>query len=118
MRTVGFYTTVAGAAPVRDFLRELPEQAKRKVAWTLKVIQDLDRVPTEYFKKLSGTDEIWEVRVETSGVAIRLLGFFDGNNFIILTNGFLKKTDKIPKQEIILAETRKNDYTTRQRTIK
>lgn len=98
-------------------MRELPEQAKRKVAWTLKVIQEVDRVPIEYFKKLSGTDEIWEVRVETLGLAVRLLGFFDGKNFIVLTNGFLKKTDKVPKQEIALAETRKHDYEQRQRKV-
>ncbi len=117
MKAIHFYATATGSSPIKDFLRELSEQTKRKVAWTLKVIQEVDRVPIEYFKKLSGTDGIWEVRVETLGLAVRLLGFFDGKNFIVLTNGFLKKTDKVPKQEIALAETRKHDYEQRQRKV-
>ncbi len=40
----------------------------------------------------------------------RLLGFLQGNNLIILTNGFIKKTQKTPLQEIKLAQSRKKDY--------
>jgi len=39
-----------------------------------------------------------------------LLGFFDGNNLVILTNGFVKKTQKTPKNKVELAEKRKKDY--------
>ncbi|MEZ4604077.1 MAG: type II toxin-antitoxin system RelE/ParE family toxin [Desulfobacterales bacterium] len=40
----------------------------------------------------------------------RLLGFFDGNELIILTNSFQKKSQKIPKKEVELAEKRKKEY--------
>ena len=56
------------------------------------------------------TDDIWEVRVISSSNIFRLLGFFDEDNLVILTNGFIKKTQKTPKKEIKLAEERKNDY--------
>jgi phage-related protein len=39
-----------------------------------------------------------------------LLGFFDGDDLIILTNGFVKKSQKTPQNEIKLAEKRKKDY--------
>ena len=64
----------------------------QKAAWVLRVIEELDSVPIQYFKKLTGTDDIWEVRIQIGGVIIRLLGFFYGSGFVVLTNGFAKKT--------------------------
>jgi len=39
-----------------------------------------------------------------------LIGFFDGEQLIILTSGFAKKTQKTPKQEIETAKQRMKDY--------
>lgn len=76
------------------------------------MVRTLPRPPTRFFKKLVGT-ELWEVRTEYSGNAFRLLGFFDGENLIVLTSGFAKKTQKTPKQEIETAKRRMKDYFTR-----
>ncbi len=73
----------------------------------------MDIVPSQYFKKLVNTDEIWEVRIQVANNTFRLLGFFDNDNLVILTNGFAKKTQKTPSQEIELAEKRKKDYLSR-----
>jgi len=67
-------------------------------------------VPRQYFKKLVNTDDIWEVRVQLGNNIFRLLSFLDGNELVILTNGFVKKRQKTPLQEIALAEQRKRDY--------
>lgn len=67
-------------------------------------------MPSQYFKKLVNTDEIWEVCVQQGGNIFRLLGFFDGGRLIILTNGFAKKSQKTPVEEIRLAEARRLDY--------
>ncbi len=69
----------------------------------------------EYFKKLQNTDGIWEVRVQFGNNAFRLLGFIDNGKFVIMTNGFSKKTRKTPQQEIALAEQRKKEYQERKR---
>jgi phage-related protein len=114
-RDVKFYRNEKGIAPIQDFLRDLPLQARQKVSWTLKVVQEMERVPKEYLKKLHGTEEIWEIRVASFGVAIRLLGFFDDGQLIILTNGFSKKSQKTPQKEIHLAEERKRDYIKRRK---
>ncbi|MEA5532901.1 type II toxin-antitoxin system RelE/ParE family toxin [Crocosphaera sp. XPORK-15E] len=53
------------------------------------------------------------VRVQFGNNIFRLLGFFVENNVLILTNGFTKKTQKTPSQEINLAHQRKRDYLNR-----
>jgi len=68
------------------------------------------RVPKEYFKKLSGTSGIWEVRFQSGSNIFRLLGFIDNGRFVVLTNGFQKKSQKTPKNEIQIAEQRKSDF--------
>lgn len=110
MRTVEFYVSDNKHSPVEEFLESLPSKLRQKVVWVLKVIEQLQRVSTEYLKKLSGTDGLWEIRATHGKDAVRLLGFWDDNNLIILTNGFVKKTDKIPQKEIALALQRKASY--------
>jgi phage-related protein len=67
----------------------------------------------ELFKKLEGTN-IWEFRTLYSGVAYRLLTFWDTseNALIVTTHGFIKKTDKTPKKEIEKAERKRIEYFT------
>lgn len=81
--------------------------------WVLRLVEELERVPSQYFKKLVNTDEIWEVRVQLGNNIFRLLGFFDEPTILILTNGFAKKTQKTPPQEIATAEDRKRDHISR-----
>jgi phage-related protein len=113
MRQVNFYRAESGRCPVEEFLDSLTGKQAQKVAWVLQLIEDLDIVPRQYFKKLINTDNIWEVRVQFGGDIFRLLGFFDGDALLILTNGFAKKTQKTPQQEIATAEQRKYHYFSR-----
>ena len=110
MREVNFYKSSSGKSPIIDFLDSLSGKQAQKITWVLEIIEESRIVPKQYFKKLINTDNIWEVRVISSSNIFRLLGFFDGNNLVILTNGFVKKTQKTPKNEIKLAEKRKKDY--------
>jgi phage-related protein len=115
VRTIIFYTTRSGRKPVEEFLDDLNGKQAQKVAWVLKLVEELDVVPVQYFKKLVSTDGIWEVRIQFGGDTFRLLGFFDEEeeSLVVLTNGFAKKTQKTPPQEIKLAEQRKQDYLNR-----
>jgi phage-related protein len=113
VKRVRFYTTATGRCPVQEHLDELPDQVVQKVAWVLRVVRDLERVPANYLKKLVNTDDIWEVRVDVGHNTFRLLGFFDGRELIVLTNSFQKKTQQTPPSEIRLAEERKSDYVRR-----
>ena len=115
MRTVNFYRTASGNCPVEEFLNSLSGKQAQKVIWVLRLIEELDKVPTQYLKKLINTDDIWEVRIQFGGNIFRLLGFFNGTTLLILTNGFAKKSQKTPRQEIDLATRRKNEYLSRKR---
>jgi phage-related protein len=110
MRDVLFYSTPSGRQPVAEFLDSLDGKQAQKVAWVLELIEQLDRIPKQYFKKLESTDGIWEVRVQSGNNAFRFLGFWDTGKFVILCHGFAKKSQEVPKNDIKLAEERKNDY--------
>ncbi len=109
-RRVTFYTTVNGKCPTRDFLDSLPGKAAQKVAWVLNLLEDLEVVPSTYFKKLSGTKEIWECRVQFGSNAHRLFCFFADNDEVVVTHGLLKKSQKIPRSEIQKAEVYRKDF--------
>ena len=113
MKRIKFYRTPSGKSPVEEFLDSLKPKHAKKVTWTLRFIEDMDQVPVRYFKKLKNTDDIWEVRARIGSHSFRLLGFITGDEFVVLTNGFKKKSQKTPKQEIELAEQRKADYLAR-----
>lgn len=59
-------------------MKDLPDKQSKKIAWTLRLVRDLEQVPTQYLKKLKSTDDIWEVRATIDNNTFRLLGFFDG----------------------------------------
>ncbi len=95
---------------MQEHLDNLPDKTVQKIAWVLRVVRDLDRVPANYLKKLVNTDNLWEVRVDVGHNTFRLLGFFDGRELIVLTNSFQRKTQQTPLAEIRLAEGRRADY--------
>lgn len=113
MREVRFYRTSSGYCPVEEFLDSLSGKAAQKVAWVLRLVEELESVPEQYFKKLSGTQDLWEARAQHGGNAFRVLGFFDGRALVILTNGFVKKSKRVPRREIDVAEKRRRDYLAR-----
>ena len=110
MREILFYETSSGQSPIEDFLEQLTSKQAQKVTWVLKLIEELDRVPSKYSKKMINTDELWEVRVSLGSNIFRLLGFFDGPNLVVLAHAIQKKTQKTPKQAIKIAEERRKDY--------
>jgi phage-related protein len=109
-RSLVFYKTEKGQCPVAEFLDSLPAKVAQKVTWVLKLLQELDTVPSQYFKKLSATAEIWECRMVFSGNTYRILCFFRGGNQVVLTHGFMKKTQKTPREEITKAERLRADF--------
>jgi phage-related protein len=67
-------------------------------------------VPIKFLKFLVSTDGIYEIRVITTYRSIRILCFFDKGELVVLTNCFVKKTQKTPRKEIRLAEKIKKEY--------
>jgi phage-related protein len=59
---------------------------------------------------MTGSSGIFEIRVEVGSNIFRVFSFFDKGKLIILLNGFQKKTQKTPKNELELAEKLKKQY--------
>lgn len=110
MREIQFYRDASGYCPVEEFLDRLNAKQAQKVTWVLRLIEEQERIPITYLKKLVNTDEIWEVRVQFGHDIFRLLGFFEAHDLIILSHAFQKKSQKTPQQDIHIAEQRRNDY--------
>ncbi len=93
-----------------DFFNRQTKKVQRKILWTLKIIEELDRVPEVYMKHLKNTSGLYEIRVQTGNNIYRIFCFFDFDNLIIIGHGFQKKDRKTPKQEIERAEQIKKEY--------
>lgn len=91
------------------FVRSLPEKAQKKVAFNIRKVEG-GQMDNDLFKKLN--DNIWELRTSYNGMCYRLLAFWDKKRkaLIIATHGFIKKTWKVPKNEIDRAEAFMKQY--------
>ena len=110
MREIVFYETGSGQKPIEDFLDQLSSKQAQMVTWVLKLVEDLERVPSKNFKKMVSSEDLWEIRVAAGSNIFRLIGFFDGPNLVVLAHAFQKKTQKTPERVIKVAEERKRDY--------
>ena len=104
-RTVITYKTY-----FEDFLAKQVQKVKDKILWTLLLIEELQQVPETYLKHIEGAKGLYEIRIQSSNDIFRIFCFFDEGQLIILANGFQKKTQKTPKQEIFKALKIMEDY--------
>jgi len=93
-----------------NFYNSLDEDIQEKIDWVFEIIKTADHIPKKFFDHLTGTDGIFEIRIEYESNIYRVLCFFDKGNLVILINSFQKKTQKTPKKEIALAEKLKKQY--------
>ncbi|MCY7420934.1 MAG: type II toxin-antitoxin system RelE/ParE family toxin [Chitinophagaceae bacterium] len=93
-----------------DFLNKQNLIVQKKINWTIELIMNLERIPSKYFNHMENTDGLYEIRVEVGSNISRVFSFFDEGNLVILLNGFQKKSQKTPGNEIELAEKLKKEY--------
>jgi phage-related protein len=97
---------------VIDFYKSQDSKIQLKIEYVLDLVR-FERqipIPIKFFKKLESTNGIYEVRIITSQKSIPILCFQDEGTLVVLTNAFVKKTQKTPKNEIKLAENLKVQY--------
>ena len=95
---------------VIDFYKSQDSKIQLKIEYVLDLVRFERQVPIKFFKKLESTNGIYEVRIITSQKSIRILCFQDEGTLVVLTNAFVKKTQKTPKNEIKHAENIKTEY--------
>jgi phage-related protein len=93
-----------------EFFLNQRDKVKDKIIWTFELIEELQRVPETYLKHIESTEGLFEIRVQQGSDIFRIFCFFDHGQLIVLANGFQKKTQKTPKQEITKALKIKEEY--------
>lgn len=106
---VEMYEKENGEVPVKEFLDSLPSKLANKTIENIVYLGErgyLLKMPK--VEKLDA--DIWQLRTKQSSNITRILYFFFDEEKIILTNGFVKKTMKTPKNEIQKAKDFRIDY--------
>lgn len=106
---VEFYEKLNGEQPAKEFLLGLDKKMRAKMVDNITILQDNGYELREpYSKHLS--EGIFELRAKLGSDITRVLYFFYVDRHIILTNGFIKKTQKTPPAEIEKAKKYRADY--------
>lgn len=107
-----FYDKPDGSEPAKEFLLSLDKKMRAKTVMLIELLsKNGSELREPYSKHL--TDGIFELRAKVGSDISRVLYFFVIGKKIVLTNGFVKKTQKTPKNEIDLAKKYRNDYLNR-----
>jgi len=93
-----------------DFYNTQTLKVQDKIDWVIGLVKTLKVVPKKYFDHMTGTNGLFEIRIQVGNNIYRVFCFFDEGNLVILLNGFQKKTQKTPKKEIEKAERQKQEY--------
>ncbi len=110
---VEFYTKKNGESPVLEFIGSLDIQMKARLFRTIQLLQlHGNTIHGSFSKPLGGG--IFEIRTRAGSNISRVLYFFFIGRKIILTNGFIKKTQKTPPQEIETAKKYRAEYIDRE----
>lgn len=92
-----FYDKPDGTEPVKEFLDSLDVKMRAKMIRTIVMLQK------------NG----YELRAKVGSDISRVLYFFIVGKKVVLTNGFIKKTQKTPKEELERAKQYRAEYLSR-----
>jgi len=104
-RTIIFYKD-----HFEKFFVKQRQKVRDKIIWTFDLIENLPRIPELYLKHIENTEGLYEIRVQMGSDIYRIFCFFDQGQLVVIANGFQKKSQKTPKQEIELALKIKGEY--------
>ena len=102
-----FFRTETGTEPVREWLRSLPMPHKKAIGEDIKTVQFGWPLGMPLVEKIE--PGLWEVRTRRQGGIARILFCADDKQMILL-HGFIKKTRRIPQQELNTARSRRRQY--------
>jgi phage-related protein len=93
-----------------NFYVEQPPKVQEKIEYVLRIVRQVERVPKTFLQHMEDTDGLYEIRVEYGSNIFRIFCCFDEGNLVVLFNGFQKKTQKTPKEELTLAKRLMKEY--------
>jgi len=93
-----------------DFFNAQTEKIKDKIDYVLFLVTVAERIPKKFFEQMTGYEGLFEIKIEFESNIYRIFCCFDEGNIIVLFNGFQKKSQKTPKNEIEKALRIKEEY--------
>jgi len=107
--SVEYYETKNGKMPAYEFINNLPVKLRAKAFKELELLEEFGpKIKMPYSRHIK--EGLHELRIKHASDIARVFNFFFVGEKIILTNVFIKKTQKIPKKEIEKALQYKIDY--------
>ena len=97
-------TTYVYGTEFWDFYYAQRSEVQDKIDWVIGLVRSLEMIPEKFFKHIEGTNGLFEIRIKVGSDIFRIFCFFEEGKLVILLNGFQKKSDKTPKNEIEKAE--------------
>ncbi|MBD0351581.1 MAG: type II toxin-antitoxin system RelE/ParE family toxin [Flavisolibacter sp.] len=92
------------------FFLEQTNSVQEKIEYVLRIIRQVERVPKTFLQHLEDTEGLYEIRVEYGSNLFRIFCCFDEGNLVVLLNGFQKKSQKTPVNELQLAKRLMKEY--------
>ncbi|WP_237037771.1 type II toxin-antitoxin system RelE/ParE family toxin [Phocaeicola faecalis] len=94
----------------KEFKKTLSRKTLEKVYQIFIYVMTLERIPERYLKAITSVKGLYEIRIEEGGNIYRIFCCLDEGNLVILFNGFQKKTQKTPAEEIERASRIMKEY--------
>jgi phage-related protein len=104
-----FYRTEASGEPVRDWLKKLPPEDRKRIGEDIKTVEFGWPIGMPFCRPLG--DGIYEIRTSMAQNRIgRVLFYIDKKSRMVLLHGFIKKTQKTPEADLDLARSNKSKH--------
>ena len=99
--------------PVLDFIQSVPPKHRAKIEREIDLLEEFGiNLTYPHTRKIEGENYrgLWELRIQFASDISRIFYFIHLGNTFILLNGFLKKTNRTPANELELAKKYMQDY--------
>ncbi len=93
---------------LEEFCNQQKDSVREKIDYVLNIVINVQHIPEKFFKHLD--DGVYEMRVKVGSDIFRIFCFFDDGKLVILFNGFQKKSQKTPKNELEKAKRLRKEY--------
>ncbi|WP_455666175.1 type II toxin-antitoxin system RelE/ParE family toxin [Phocaeicola sp.] len=93
-----------------EFYDKQTQTVRRKINYVLNLIRIEDHIPAKFFRNIEDVVGLFEIRIEIESNIFRVFCCFDEGKLVVLFNGFQKKTQKTPLQEIKKATAIMKEY--------
>jgi phage-related protein len=111
---IEYYESVSGKRPVEEFIDSLDVRSQARIARTLDLLEEFGiNLGMPYARHLE--KQLWELRVRHSRSRYRVIYFLNTGQTFVLLHGFAKKTGPVPREDMKIAENRRDDYLSRGR---